>query len=333
MIEILIVISVLLTFSTQLRKLIKRWKNSHGLIQVHETTVYKTSSRLKGEPEESMKAPEPTAGSGEPKTTTNSASVDGTKPIAVIEFDGDVYAKDRNQVARLVDEIIFNKKRIREAVVVVSSPGGGVAEYGQLFSEMERLRKAQIHLTVAIDTCAASGGYLMSVPAHKIVAAPFAWVGSIGVVAELVNVNKLLKKVGVEPMTMTAGQFKRTLTMIGEVTDEGRSHFQAQLDSIHRQFIAAVKRYRGIDADKVCNGDHWTAQESVELGLGLVDEMATSREYLLQLNRESTLVFLTEKERSFSERLSYLLSTVADRILLRLISRLQQMSSRSALTR
>lgn len=243
------------------------------------------------------------------------------KPVAVLRFDGDVQASDRKQFARLVDELLVNQDRIARAVVVISSPGGGVAQYGQLYAEMERIRKAGVDLTVCVDTYAASGGYLMSLPAHRIVAAPFAMVGSIGVVSELVNANKFLKKLGFEPLVMTAGKYKRTVTTTGEITDEARAHYQQQLEAIHRQFIKAVTSYRAVDPDKVCTGDHWTAQESVELGLNLVDELATSQDYLLRVNQDSDLVFLTEKKSPFEKGVFRFLTRLIDHIIERLAAR------------
>lgn len=232
------------------------------------------------------------------------------KPVAVVRFEGDVMASQRNCLATLVNEILFNKDRISKAVFVITSPGGGVPHYGHAFAELERLRKAGIEFDVCVDTVAASGGYLMSLPANKIIAAPFAMVGSIGVVAQLMNFHSLLKRLGVEPLTFTAGKFKRTVTSTGEITEEGKEHFQSQLDSIHRAFGALVGKYRKVDLDRVTTGEAWSAAESVELGLNLVDEIATSAEYLFTLNGNSDLVTLSIKKDPKSRLLSLLSATM-----------------------
>jgi serine protease SohB len=221
------------------------------------------------------------------------------KPVVALHFDGDIFASDRKDFAQLVDEVLVNKERIDSAVVVVSSPGGSVAHYGQMFSEMERLRSAGVELTVCVDTTAASGGYLMSLPANKIVAAPYAMVGSIGVVAEFVNGYDFLKEHGLQPVTMTAGKYKRTITPLGEITPEGKQHFQDKLEAIHRLFIDSVKKYRNVDAENVCTGDYWTAKESMDMQLNLVDQLATSQEYLFAINQSKDLVLLSQKKNKF----------------------------------
>ena len=188
------------------------------------------------------------------------------KPIAVIRFTGDVVASQRKNLALLVNEVLFNKDRISRVVVVVESPGGAVPHYGHAFAELERLRKAGIEFDVCVDTVAASGGYLMSLPANRIIAAPLAIVGSIGVVAQLMNYREFLKNIGVEPLLFTAGKFKRTVTSTGEITEEGKAHFQGELETIHRIFSDLVVKYRsGVDRDKVTTGKHWTAEESMAL--------------------------------------------------------------------
>lgn len=246
------------------------------------------------------------------------------KPIAVVRFDGDVMATERSNLALLVNEIIFNKDRISKLIVVVTSPGGAVPHYGHAFAELERVRKAGIELDVCVDTVAASGGYLMSLPANKIIAAPFAYVGSIGVVAQVLNYHDLLKRIGVNPLLFTAGQFKRTVTSTGEVTDEGKAHFQGQLDRIHHAFGALVAKYRtGVDIERVTTGEHWSAQESVELGLNLVDEIATSSEYLFSANGNRDLITLSIKKDPKSKLLSLMsagIDIVLDKVAARLSS-------------
>ena len=258
-----------------------------------------------------------------PKKAGLSAS---SQPITVVlSFNDDGgMASDRYRMARHVDEILANKNHVAGVVVVVNSPGGGVAEYGQLYAEMKRLRDAKIDLTVCIDTYGASGGYLMSLPANKIVAAPFSLVGSIGVVTEILNFNKLLIEHGVDPLTLTAGKYKRTVTQTGPVTEEGRQHVQDQLEAMHRAFIDVVKKYRPqIDTDKVCTGDHWYAQESMDQGLGLVDEVATSNDYLLKIRNTNSLLILSEPKPGFFsaglagglERLQeHMVDTIIDRM-------------------
>lgn len=219
------------------------------------------------------------------------------RPAVVIHFEGDIRASKRKTFAEMVDEIVVNKDCFSEIIVAANSPGGSIAEYGLVYAEMERMRALGLPLTVCIDTYGASGGYLLSLPANKIVAAPFAIVGSVGVVAYSPNIHKLLKKHDIEPRLFTAGEYKRTVTFIGDDDEEAKMHFQHELESIHSLFLSAVEKYRpNANMQYVRTGDHWTAEESVNLNLGLVDEIATSRDYLLRVNQERELVMLTPKK-------------------------------------
>jgi serine protease SohB len=294
--------------------------DKHGLLQIHPKTKFekqeaigaktlKERKRLRGE--------DGTPSVTEPKKNKEWSS---PKPVFVIRFDGDLLASSRKVFAEIVDEIIVNKTRVDGTVIVVSSPGGGVAHYGQMYSEMERIREAAIPLTVCVDTYAASGGYLMSLPANKIVAAPYAVVGSIGVVAELVNAHQFLKGHGLEPLTLTAGRYKRTVTPLSPITEEGKQHMQEHLEAIHRLFIESVKKYREVDPGRVCNGDFWTAQESVNLDLGLVDELGTSQAYLYRINQTQDLIVVSQKKNMLEQGSFKITTAMADHLLNRILS-------------
>lgn len=235
--------------------------------------------------------------------------------VAVIKFNGDIKAKQHGMLAELVDEVEVNRESFSEIVVCVTSPGGSVPQYGHAYAQMARLRGLGIPLTVCIDTVAASGGYLMALPANKIIAAPFAFVGSIGVMAFIPNIRRLLENWQIEPRTFTAGKFKRTVTLTDDATPEETAHFQEQLEAIHQMFSAAVAEYRSdVDVDLVTTGDHWTAQDSIKSNLGLVDRLGTSNEYLLQLNKSKPLVYLSQKKGFLDGGLSLFTGHVADRI-------------------
>ena len=167
----------------------------------------------------------------------------------------------------------------------IESPGGTVTGYGLAAAEILRLRQHKIKVTASVDQVAASGGYMMACAADRIVAAPFAVVGSIGVVAPVPNLHRLLKKNEIEFEEMTAGEFKRTVSVLGEITPEGREHFRGKLDATHEAFKAHVQECRpNMDMAKVANGDHWLAREAI--GLGLVDELMTGDELLFRARDE-----------------------------------------------
>ncbi len=294
-----------------------------GLFKMHETTVYKKAPAIKTRLLKEALCKAHGSDCEEAEDVIAPVGDGGAKPLAVLDFNGDVMASGRDNFARLVDELLMNKDRLDGAIVTVTSPGGGVAQYGQLFAEMERVRKSGLNLTVCVDTVAASGGYLMSVPANKIVAAPFSYVGSIGVVSEFVNVHDFLKRYGIVPLTLTAGKHKRTLTPTGEITEEGKEHFLEQLRAIHELFIKAVTTYRpNVNPDVACTGAHWTAAESVNQKLGLIDELGTSQEYLLKANQTRDLIYIGTAKNPFEKGLLRFVTSLCDHVIARVWSKM-----------
>lgn len=248
------------------------------------------------------------------QATSNTAETADRKGTAVIKFSGDPLASQAEEFAQMVDEVILNQEKVDQVVVVINSPGGGVSQYGRLYAEMERIREAAIPLTACIDVVAASGGYLMALPSNKIVAAPWATVGSIGVVTEFVNFNELLTKLGIKPILVTAGKLKRTVTPLSPVEVEGVEHLKAQLESFHAMFKSCVAKYRQIEIEEVCTGDFWTAAQSIEKNLGLVDELATSHSYLMKINSDRALFFFEYKVNPWERRLNRLTLSALDHV-------------------
>jgi len=240
----------------------------------------------------------------ERKAEKKAAAGSSDKGIAVLTFDGDVRAKQHKGFAKLVDEVLLNREELCEVVVVITSPGGMVSQYGHVYAEMERIRNTGVSLTVCIDVVAASGGYLMSLPANKIIAAPFSVVGSVGVVAFVPNIRNFLTDHNIQPRTFTSGKYKRTVTLTDDASPDEVARFQSQLETIHRLFLDAVKKYRpAAKMEEVETGQYWSAQESLELGLGLVDEIATSHDYLLQRNKTHDLVLVSHRRNFWDEKL------------------------------
>mmetsp|Transcript_22258 Transcript_22258/g.56419 ORF Transcript_22258/g.56419 Transcript_22258/m.56419 type:complete len:325 (-) Transcript_22258:155-1129(-) len=168
-----------------------------------------------------------------------------------------------------------------EVLINLTSPGGSVSEYGLASSHILRLKQAGIKTTVAVDTVAASGGYMMAVCADRICAAPFAFIGSIGVVAELPNVNKLLTRIDVDWLQFTAGRFKRTITPFGETTVEARAKFQQDIELIHDAFKQHIGANRPLDVELVATGEAWLAVQAKSYGL--VDELCTSHDVIMRM--------------------------------------------------
>lgn len=217
--------------------------------------------------------------------------------LFVLDFNGDIKASAAESLRKCVTQVIALADPEKDEVLIrLESPGGMVSGYGLAASELSRLRNANLNLTVAVDKVAASGGYLMSCVASKIIAAPFAVVGSIGVVAGMPNFNKILKKNDIDYDILTAGKYKRTLTMFGENTPEGRKKFVGQLEQIHTLFKKFVNQYRpSLDMEKVGTGEYWFGEDA--LNLGLVDQIKTSEDYLLQTNETREIFHLEYKEK------------------------------------
>lgn len=224
------------------------------------------------------------------------------KRIFVIDFKGGVDANEVESLRREVNAIVAVAEPGEQVFVRLESPGGAVDGYGLGAAQLARLRDAELEVIVSVDKVAASGGYMMAVVGNHIQAAPFAFIGSIGVIAQLPNFHRWLKKHDVDYEQITAGEYKRTISVFGENTDEGRRKFKEELESIHRQFKTHVQRYRpNLDLNKVATGEYWTAQEAIEYGL--VDSIGTSDAWLLA-RRESHDMFLVRyiQKKNLGER-------------------------------
>ena len=213
------------------------------------------------------------------------------KRTFVLDFDGDVKASAVEFLRHEISAIISVAKVTDEIIMRLDSSGGMVHTYGLAASQLGRINTANIPLTICVDQIAASGGYMMACMANHITAAPFALVGSIGVVAEVPNVHRLLKKHSIDVEVLTAGEHKRSLTIMGENTRKGRDKFVEDLQQTHGLFKSWVKQQRPqLDLDKVANGDVWYGQQAIEMGL--VDAVGTSDEVLQEAVKESDVLLI-----------------------------------------
>ena len=212
-----------------------------------------------------------------------------------LAFKGDMQASRVKGLRHEINAILSEAREGDEVVARVESPGGLAHSYGLAASQLLRVREKNLNLVVAVDKVAASGGYLMAAVANRLIAAPFAVVGSIGVVAQVPNVHRLLKKKDVDVELITAGKYKRTLTVFGENTQEGRDKFTDELEDLHALFQEFVVDKRpGLDLDKVATGEAWFGQRALDLNL--VDEIMTSDEYLMQRCADADVYEIRWKE-------------------------------------
>lgn len=214
------------------------------------------------------------------KSKSKNDDVETKNKLFVVNFNGSVDAQEVESLREEISCIVSVAEENDEVLINLESPGGVVHGYGLAASQIDRLKNANLKVTVAVDKVAASGGYMMACVADKIISAPFAIIGSIGVVAQIPNINRLLKKVDIDIEQHTAGDYKRTLTVLGENTDAGREKFKQELNETHDLFKQFVADHRpNVDIDKVATGEHWYGTQAKELGL--VDEILTSDDFVL----------------------------------------------------
>ena len=216
-------------------------------------------------------------------TAKTRAATPERKRVYVLGFEGDVMASAVKRLGREIDAVLtVARPETDEVVLRLQSSGGTVTGYGLAAAEVSRLRDHKIKVTVSVDQVAASGGYMMACAGDKIVAAPFALIGSIGVVAQAPNLHRLLKKNDIDYEELTAGEFKRSISVLGEITPAGREHFLGKIEDIHTAFkMFVAERRPAADIAKVATGDVWLASEAVILGL--VDALSTGDDLIFQL--------------------------------------------------
>ncbi|MGA1370799.1 MAG: protease SohB, partial [Pseudomonadales bacterium] len=253
------------------------------------------------------------------KSLRNAPESERRSRVFVLDFEGDVQASAVKQLREEITAILTTATPEDEILVRLESPGGLVHGYGLAASQLARVRDQGVPLTVCVDKVAASGGYLMAAVANRIVSAPFAVVGSIGVVAQIPNVHRLLKRHDVDVEVLTAGKYKRTLTVFGENTAEAREKFVEELEEIHKLFQSFVSVYRpSLPLDVVATGEAWHGQRALELGL--VDELGTSDACLVARSEGADLfeVRWVEHRRPIDRLLAQMesrLTSVVERVL------------------
>ena len=212
--------------------------------------------------------------------------------VFVLNFHGDIRAAAVTSLREEVTALLTTAQPEDEVVLRLESAGGLVHGYGLAAAQLLRIRDRQIKLTVAVDKVAASGGYMMACVADHILAAPFAIVGSIGVVAQLPNFNRLLKKHDIDFEQFTAGEFKRTVTLFGENNEQGRRKFQEEIEDTHELFKVFVSTHRPtVDLERAATGEHWFGTRALETRL--VDELRTSDDYLLAASSDADVYEIT----------------------------------------
>lgn len=249
------------------------------------------------------------------KQTEKAQAKTPRKKIYVLNFHGDIKASAVKQLRDEITAILTVVTSKDEVVVCLESHGGMVHAYGLAASELERIRQRQVPLTVIVDKIAASGGYLMACVANRIIAAPFAIVGSIGVIAQLPNFHRLLKKGNIDYEQFMAGEYKRTVTIFGENTEKGRKKFQEEIEDTQTLFKHFVTANRPIlNIDQVATGEHWYGTRAIELKL--VDTLMTSDDYLLSASKDADIYQVCYRvKKSLGDKLGLTANIAIDKVL------------------
>ncbi len=237
------------------------------------------------------------------------------KKVFVLNFHGDIKASAVTALCEEVSALLGVATPADEIVVRLESAGGMVHAYGLAAAQLQRIRQRNIPLTVIVDKVAASGGYMMASIANKVIAAPFAIIGSIGVIVQLPNFHRLLKEKHIDFEQLTAGSFKRTLTLFGQNTEEAREKLREEIEDIHHLFKNLIQQHRQhLDIAKVATGEHWLGTQALELQL--VDEINTSDDYLLEKSRDADIYEITyHLKKSLGERLSATVNVIKENTL------------------
>lgn len=266
----------------------------------------------------------------EPKAETGSEAAGvqetGEGRVFVIDFHGDMRALAVDALREEITAILSLATAEDEVVIRLESGGGLVHAYGLAASQLQRIKQKGLKLTVCVDKVAASGGYMMACVGDRILAAPFAVLGSIGVLAQLPNFHRLLKKHDIDYEMLTSGEYKRTLTILGENTTKGRAKFQQDLDDTHALFKQFVAEHRaGLDIESIATGEIWFGRRGLERGL--VDELITSDAYLVS-RCDTAQVYEVKyvEKKPLQERIGISFQSVVDNLALKWLERLQRRS-------
>ncbi len=247
--------------------------------------------------------------------------VERKRRLYVLDFEGDMKASAVSRLRREITAVLSLAEKQDGVLVRLESGGGMVHAYGLASSQLQRVKDQQIDLTVCVDKVAASGGYMMACVASKLLAAPFAIIGSIGVIAQLPNFHRLLKKNDVDFEMITAGEYKRTLTIFGENTEKGRKKFTDDIEDIHLLFKDFVSQHRPqLNIEEVATGEIWFGQRAVDNAL--IDGLSTSDEYIVKACEESDVFEVKyEEKKSLPEKLGIAMHAAIDAVLLKWLAR------------
>lgn len=310
--------------ATLLNEQFKDYKDDLNRVLLDEATLKAQEKNKKAQEKAKRKADKKKAKIQAKDSNTQDSEQDRKQRVYVLDFDGDIKASEADLMREEITAVLSVAQPQDEVVVRLESGGGMVHAYGLAASQLARVKSKDIPLTVCVDKVAASGGYMMACVADKIIAAPFAILGSIGVVAQIPNIHRLLKKNDIDVELITAGEHKRTLTLLGENTDKGREKFKQDIQDTHELFKEFVAEKRpAVNLEEVANGDVWYGKRALDNAL--IDKIMTSDEYLLECCERADVYHIAYVEKhSLQERLKLTFQSAIEGASIKLWSTLTQ---------
>ena len=251
------------------------------------------------------------------KTEDKNEDDSETKRYFVLNFEGNIAADAVESLREEITAILSMATKNDEVILRLESPGGMVHAYGLASSQLLRIKNKSIPLTICVDKVAASGGYMMACLADRLVAAPFAIIGSIGVLVQLPNFHRVLKKYDVDYEIISAGEYKRTLTHFGEITNKGKDKVKEDVENIHQIFKDWVKTYRpSVEIDTIATGETWVGSQAKDRYM--VDDIKTSDECVIEACENSEVYEIKfEIKKSLQVKLASLLEESTHRLISR----------------
>lgn len=246
------------------------------------------------------------------------------KRVYVLNFDGDIAASAVESLRQEISAVLSMAEPMDEVLLRLESPGGMVHAYGLASSQLQRIKDKSIPLTICVDKVAASGGYMMACLADRLVAAPFAILGSIGVLVQLPNFHRVLKKHDVDYETISAGEFKTTLTTFGEITQKGREKVKEEVEVMHELFKQWVKQHRPVVAiDEIATGETWVGLQAKQRSM--IDDISTSDECIIKACDEADVYEVRyEVRKTLSDKLGVTVQSALDRCFMTLWRRIRE---------
>jgi protease-4 len=202
--------------------------------------------------------------------------------IAVIPLSGTITTGDSSLLSgsTITPELVRDylekaeaDRSVKAIVFSIDSPGGEIAPCQEILWEIERVGETKT-IVISMGSTAASGGYYISTKADKIVALPTTMTGSIGVISQIMNIEGLLEKLGIEIETFKGGRYKDMYRGLREMTQEEKEIMQGMIDEYYEHFVEVVAEGRELSEEEVRNlatGQMYTGIKAKELGL--IDEL------------------------------------------------------------